>query len=540
MSGTGFVRGLGKEVDGGRVGTPQAVGAFETDSARTKGALELLDALDIAILQMDETLRRASLVLGPVERLLGVDRQRWQRDESVFAERVPAEEVRALRRIVDDVLDHGGERTLAHRFATGHGPPRWFRTTVRPVTGPPDGRPQVALVMLDITERRAAEDLLSKADPRLRLVLEQLPAIVWTVDQSMRYTSGLGGGLSTMGIPADATLAGIGIEEHLGTGSHLAAHRRALAGEAVTFETNWQGRTYVSHIEPFRDDKHVIVGAIGVALDVTERRQAEQARDRLLLAERQARREAERAVQLRDEFLSIASHELRTPLTSLHLIVQSLLRGMEQNRRSMSPESLRLADKQCHRLRKLIEQLLDVSSIQSGELELVLEEVDLSAVIAENLARLRGELEESGTAVHVEVTTPVVGFWDAGRIDQLVANLVGNAIKYGRAQPVDVLVDVPQTGWARLRVRDRGIGIAAEDVSRLFQRFGRAVSPRNYGGLGLGLFIARRIAEAHGGTIRVESEAARGSTFTVELPLCGPAGRSEAKAGEQVEQGDRA
>jgi signal transduction histidine kinase len=115
-------------------------------------------------------------------------------------------------------------------------------------------------------------------------------------------------------------------------------------------------------------------------------------------------------------------------------------------------------------------------------------------------------------------TPPVQGYWDPPRLDQVLVNLLSNAAKYGAGKPIHVRVAV-EGEWTRLTVEDEGIGIAAGDVPRLFSRFGRAVSERHYGGLGLGLFLSKQIVEAMGGHIRVESEPARGSLFTVELPL---------------------
>ena len=113
--------------------------------------------------------------------------------------------------------------------------------------------------------------------------------------------------------------------------------------------------------------------------------------------------------------------------------------------------------------------------------------------------------------------TPVVGRWDRARLEQVLTNLLGNALKYGAGAPIEIEVAATE-GAARYRIRDGGIGTAPEEVPHLFQPFGRAVSPRHYGGLGLGLFIARQIVEMHGGTIGVTSEPGAGSTFTVELP----------------------
>ncbi|HUL57879.1 MAG TPA: ATP-binding protein [Anaeromyxobacteraceae bacterium] len=232
--------------------------------------------------------------------------------------------------------------------------------------------------------------------------------------------------------------------------------------------------------------------------------------------------EARAAVAARDEFLSIASHELRTPLTALKL-------ALENMRRVASPEAiaklppayvhrvLDTAERQGQRLEKLVTALLDVSRIHMGRLELEFEEVDLAAVVAESVSQLEDEAAQAGSSIEVKGAA-VRGEWDRLRVGQIVTNLLSNAVKYGAGKPVDV--EFTGDGErARIVVRDRGIGIAATDQRQIFERFERAVSSRNYGGLGLGLYIVRRIVEAHGGTIRVESEPGEGAAFFVDLPL---------------------
>src|SRR2546426_29591 len=166
----------------------------------------------------------------------------------------------------------------------------------------------------------------------------------------------------------------------------------------------------------------------------------------------------------------------------------------------------------------LFANLLDVSNLNAGDLQLRPESVDLAAAVREILIGMREELAQAGCAVTFLAAAPVVGSWDRSRLDQIAINLLSNAAKYGRGKPVEVVVE--QTGThARLIVRDHGFGIAPDDKGRIFDRFERAVSVRHYGGFGLGLWIAHQIVSAMGGEIRVESERGAGSTFVVELPL---------------------
>jgi signal transduction histidine kinase len=231
-------------------------------------------------------------------------------------------------------------------------------------------------------------------------------------------------------------------------------------------------------------------------------------------------REARNAIQLRDEFVSIASHELRTPITSLSLVVQSLERDGRRGGQSSSAELLAIAARQTKRLTALVSELLDVARITSGRMALTLERYDFALDLRQIVERVRAQAEEAKAPIRVYGVDSLIVRWDRSRIDQLVTNLLSNAIAYGAGQPIDV--DLQCTGGeakARITVRDRGIGIPADRLPYIFERFERATSTRHYGGLGLGLFIARRIAEAHGGSISVESQVGRGSTFSVELPL---------------------
>jgi signal transduction histidine kinase len=234
-------------------------------------------------------------------------------------------------------------------------------------------------------------------------------------------------------------------------------------------------------------------------------------------------RDAQEAITSRDRFISIASHELKTPLTTLRLQAEGLLRQMGPSRGALDPaaQARRLTTivAQTARLDELVSQMLDVSRISAGRLDLNLQPIDLGAVTAEVVARFEDQLSRAAASVSVSVAgAPVVGCWDPMRVDQIVTNLVGNAIKYGAGRPIEVAVSAGE-GRARLVVRDQGIGIDREQQGRLFHRFERLVGKDAPGGIGLGLWITRQFVEAMAGTISVESDLGRGSTFVVELPI---------------------
>ncbi len=235
-------------------------------------------------------------------------------------------------------------------------------------------------------------------------------------------------------------------------------------------------------------------------------------------------REARAAVQIRDDFLSVAAHELRTPLTSLKLQFQLLYRGL----RGGGPpdleklgQRLESCERQTSRLTSLVDSLLDVSRLARGRLELNLEPLSLDEVVREAARRFESEAQDAGVQLTVDTPQAVTGRWDRMRLEQVLTNLLSNALKYGQGAPVDVRVRGDAT-HATLEVEDHGIGLSSDDAQRIFGRFERAVSSRHYGGLGLGLFITRQLVEALGGHITVTSVPDQGSTFTVVLPLDGP------------------
>jgi signal transduction histidine kinase len=236
----------------------------------------------------------------------------------------------------------------------------------------------------------------------------------------------------------------------------------------------------------------------------------------------------EAAVTARDQFLSIASHELKTPLTSLQLQLQSLeraLRGKPEPERV--EQKLRSASRSAERMGELVNRLLDVSRLSSGAVELVRERFDLAQLAREVLARFADVLREAGNEASLTAPEPVDGSWDRMRVDTVVSNLVSNAVKYGEGRPITVRV-TRDGGLARLAVQDQGIGIAETDQARIFGRFERAVPERHYSGFGIGLWVARLVALAHGGRLLVDSAPGLGSTFVLELPLGDPAAAGSA------------
>jgi signal transduction histidine kinase len=233
------------------------------------------------------------------------------------------------------------------------------------------------------------------------------------------------------------------------------------------------------------------------------------------------------SVKARDEFISIVSHELKTPLTPLTLNIQSFLQLLLEDRLATFPRDklermLRTSYSQVDRLSKLVSELLDASRISEGRLMIEREEMDLSESVRSVAEHYAEPIRRSGCGLEVFVQNGIRGYWDRFRIEQVLTNLLTNAMKYCAGNRVQIHAEANRDE-ARIHVRDFGIGIAPEDQARIFKRFERAVSSKHYGGLGLGLYISKQIVESHCGKIQVQSKLGKGTTFTVVLPRARPA-----------------
>lgn len=249
--------------------------------------------------------------------------------------------------------------------------------------------------------------------------------------------------------------------------------------------------------------------------DITERQHAAIERERLL-------EEAQVAIRLRDEFLSVASHELKTPLTALRLHIEAMQR-IARKADPADPMLQRIMSKldisldQINRLTGLVNGLLDVTRLREGRLGLNLEVLDLGQVVQAIVEQFEEQFEQASSTVLLDIAPGNTIWADRSRLEQIITNLLSNAVKYGRGGPISIHVYGDAT-VVRLSVQDQGIGIAAEDQARIFERFERAVSTQHYGGMGLGLFVVHQLVTLLGGTITVESEPGHGSTFTVAFP----------------------
>ena len=293
---------------------------------------------------------------------------------------------------------------------------------------------------------------------------------------------------------------------------HFQTVRRAKDGRLIDVSLT---------VSPVRDASGRVVGASKIARDVTEQKRAAAERERLLEAERAARAEAERANRVKDDFVAMVSHELRTPLNAMLGWTQLMKRG--RNDPALIQRGIDVVARNSRLQAQLISDLLDISRIVAGKLQLETRSVDLGAIVGQSLETMEEEARTKGVVIEPSLDDAgslVSG--DASRLQQICWNLLSNAVKFtprGGRVSVRLTFDGP---WARLEVADTGVGIRPEFLPHVFDRFQQADRSitRQFGGLGLGLSIVKHLVELHGGAVEAASEGeGKGATFTVTLPV---------------------
>jgi signal transduction histidine kinase len=284
-----------------------------------------------------------------------------------------------------------------------------------------------------------------------------------------------------------------------------AARGEQLEGELFRWVTPEGDRTFVIHS---RVDRSRSPGVVTLTFqDISPWRHEEE--------------DLRRALEARDTFLSVASHELKSPITVLQLVLERLQRGARRETElsgNQVAERLEPALRQVRRLGVLVQNLLDVSRARNNHFVLDRERFELGSLVREVCERFTEQSRQAGSTLVAEDCPQVEVHWDRLRVEQALSNLVTNAIKYGAGGPISVRAEL-QDGVVSLRVEDRGIGVADGDRERIFNPFERAASGHRVESLGLGLYIVREIARAHGGTVGVSEREGGGSCFTLRLPV---------------------
>jgi hypothetical protein len=376
-----------------------------------------------------------------------------------------------------------------------------------------------AKVTRDLTERRKAEEQVRVSEEHLRLLIGSIKDYaIFMLDPKGQVVTWNPGAERIKGY-LHSEIVGHHISrfytpEDLERGLPYALLHQAQTEGRVENE-GWRVRKDGTRfwadvvISAVKDPSGRLRGFAKVTRDLTERRKMEE--ERLHLAQ------AREAIRLRDEFLSIASHELKTPITTLQLQLQSVHERIAQMDQRVASKVERAA-RSSEQLAQLVDSLLDVSRIATGRFELRLEPFDLAEGVRDVTERFRDAAVKAGCEFSVKLEGSILGTWDRLRIEQVLTNLLANAIKYAARCPVEVLLTRDNEA-AILEVRDKGPGVPEEALPRIFNRFERAASIQHYGGLGLGLYVVREIVRAHHGTVTARNLPDGGACFTVRLPI---------------------
>ncbi len=402
-------------------------------------------------------------------------------------------------------------------------PPRsWQEVSVFPV------RDELWVLASDITQREEAQALVEQTEKRFHLLgerfqvaLDSAQMAVWETNLATGRVFRSEGHDRLYGYPEplaewthEKFMASLHPEDRPEVEVQLGAvFSTDVKAYTSTFRTRWPDGSWhwlTSRARVLRDGEGRPMVVRGAILDITTLKETE-----LALQE---------AVRVRDDFLSLASHELKTPLTGLLLQTQ-MLRRLEAEAASTPLDSpkvrarMEAIDRSLRRLGLLVDNLLDVGRIQHGKLDFLFSTGDLSDLVSELVARTGDEARLAGVSFTAHIEPSLTGRFDRLRLEQVMMNLLSNALRHGGGNPVEVRLERTSAG-ARLVVRDEGPGIPEADRERIFARFEQVRGAARAGGLGLGLFIVRQIVEGHGGHVHVEpGPGGRGAAFVVELPL---------------------
>lgn len=305
--------------------------------------------------------------------------------------------------------------------------------------------------------------------------------------------------------PEDVVLMRNAIKSAVDSGSIYEHEYRIIPAPETVRWVMSRGRCNYSH-------DGVPIRFSGVVYDITEKKEREFSKNQ--------------SMKLRDQFFMIAGHELKTPLTCLQLQLKVQEWELQNHpSQAITPEkiafSIHKQQQHLNRIIRIVDNMLDQSKIEKGDVQLEYENFDLSQMISNVVEDFSLIAHRSGVTVDFICNEKITGRWDRFRLEQVLLNLLMNALRYGNKKPIQVMLE-KNGDLVVFAVKDQGIGIKKEDQDRIFRKFERAVSENEISGMGLGLYISMSIVKKHGGSIEVDSESGKGAKFTVLLPLTPP------------------
>jgi PAS domain S-box-containing protein len=399
-------------------------------------------------------------------------------------------------------------------------------------------RPGDLVLIRDITERKIGRQALEDSERRYRLLAENLSDVIWTVDMNLRFTYVSPSISKLRGYTAEEVMTQKALD--IFTPKSLEVINSAVSEELAQEYSDDPYRSRTVELEVYHRDGHTIwtevkasflrddqglpVGILGVTRDISERKRVEDdLRQRAEKLEAQHRK-LQATTEQKSTFFAGMSHELRTPMTSIIGFTELLLEDIEDPVSRGQRELLLKVSQNSHRLLGMINDLLDLSRMESGRMPISIDEVELARLISQIVANI-GPLARDKNLEFLtpgKLSLPSV-YTDEAKLSQILINLVSNAIKFTQFGKIEVSAEVAD-GKACISVSDTGIGIAKKDLRYIFDEFHRVseIGQKKMPGTGLGLAITKRLCKLLGGKISVTSEVGVGSTFTVVLPNLQP------------------
>ena len=523
---------------------------LKRERAEQKKYRELVDGITHGIIWAASLESQFITFVSPsAEKISGYSTQEWILEPKFFSAKIHEEDRELFFRAIAEAELLGKGSEFEHRFLTRNGKIRWFKTCVRVASVNETDEREIRGLSLDITslieaaetvrhhqiksELLAEASLILSQSLDLSIILQKFRELVvpkladWSLIQI--YKSEISQEKFELGYAPDQSSEKVEIVKRALFAKTPLEDAKAEIKHELSNELRSLGLQSTITVPIFLRGK-----CLGMMTWLSEKPRRKFNETDLNLAEDLTRRiaiaidntqlylQAQAAVRMRDEFLSIASHELKTPLTPLKLQTQSLMRSLASHSLGkIQPERLgkmlENTDRQVDRLSKLIDNLLDISKISLGKLTVSFETFDLTELMEDVIERFSEQISSAGCTLEFQKSSAILVTWDHFRIEQVIINLLTNAIKYGAGGKIIIHTSSFEE-QVSISVQDHGIGIDKKDQDRIFGRFERAVSENNFGGLGLGLYIVKQILESHSGMIQVKSETGSGSTFTVILP----------------------